>query len=144
MARNLRNNGYSEGRLTRDIVSFPNADGSHKVMVNIAVPNNFKNKAGEKDSQFINLQAYVTKGIDIDKSVYGFMKKGDLVGFGYSVRSNIYEKNGETIYDQILFIEDVDLKETKKSQEARTAAQTTGPATMPEEFAGDVDEQPFE
>lgn len=134
---NLSNFGQLEGRLTRDIKTFDNQDGSKKVMVNIAVTNNYKNKEGKRDSQFINLQGFVSKDIAIDKSVYAYMHKGDLVKIGFEVRSNNYEKDGEMVYDQILFITQVELKETKKSQEAR------GVATMPAEFAEEMDEEAF-
>ena len=44
---------------------------------------------------------------------YACMHKGDLVCFEYSVRANKYEKDGRMVYNQILQIENVALKESK-------------------------------
>lgn len=128
---NLNNEGRVKGRLTRDVVTFKNKDGSTKVLLNIAVRDSFKTK-GEYKTQFINLQGFVNKDRNFEKSVYAYMHKGDMVSVGYEVRTNNYEKNGEQVYDQILFINAVQLEETKKAQAARAHE---GVAEMPQEIA---------
>lgn len=138
---NLNNEGKVLGRLTRDVKAFDNKDGSKKVLLTVAVRDSFKTQ-GEYKTQFINLQGFVRKEVNFDKSVYAYMHKGDLVHIGYEVRSNNYEKNGEMVYDQILFINQVSLEETKKAQEARKNGNV---ATMPENIAEEMnaDEAPF-
>lgn len=137
---NIRNLGIVEGRLTKDPVVFENSDGSKKVMVTVAVQDNYKNaNTGERGTQFINLEAFVSnksKGL----GAFDYMKKGDLVGFEYTVRSNNYtDKEGVQHYGQVLFIQSTDLKETKKSQAARaTANAASAAADMPA-----TDEEPF-
>lgn len=131
---NLNNEGRAKGRLTRDITVLDNKDGSKKVLLNVAVRDSFKTK-GEYKTQFINLQGFVNKDKDIDKSVYAYMHKGDMVSIGYEIRNNNYEKDGEMVYDQILFINFVQLEETKKSQAARANSNV---AEMPEEYAQEM------
>lgn len=139
---NIRNFGIAEGRLTKDPAVFTNSDGSKKVMVTVAVQDNYKSKTtGERNTQFINLEAFISnksKGL----GAFDYMHKGDLVGFEYTIRSNNYtSKNGVAHYDQVLFIQSTDLKETKKAQAARATATTTATATAATEVA--TAEEPF-
>lgn len=130
---NMRNYGVVEGRLVREPAVFQNGDGSKKIKFTVAAQDNYKSTTPdgkkEKGSQFINLEAFVPAGRD--KTVYDLMHKGDMIGAQFSVRTNNYEKNGEIVYDQVLFVESVDLKETKSAVEARRAAQPTGQDTQP-------------
>lgn len=134
---NIRNFGIAEGRLTKDPAVFTNSDDSKKVMVTVAVQDNYKSKTtGERNTQFINLEAFISnksKGL----GAFDYMHKGDLVGFEYTIRSNNYtSKNGVAHYDQVLFIQSTDLKETKKAQAARAnATAATEVATAEEPFA---------
>lgn len=127
---NMRNYGVAEGRLTREPAVFQNSDGSKKIKLTIAAQDNYKstNEDGkkEKGSQFIQLEAFVPAGRD--KTVYDLMHKGDMVGAQYSIRSNTYEKDGKPVYSQVLFIESVDLKETKATTAARAAKAVAAPA----------------
>ena len=132
---NQRNFGIAEGRLTKDVVIFPNSDGSKKAMVTVAVQDNFAGKDGKKDSQFINLEAFIPAGKD-SNGVYDLMHTGDLVGLEYTVRTNNYEKDGEMQYGQVLLIQNVDLKESKAVTDARMAGKAT--AAAPAAPAGDA------
>lgn len=120
---NIRNHGIVEGRLTRDIEVFKNKDNSHKVFVTVAVENNYKDTKGENKGkrgvQYIQLQAFVPEKIQLEKSVYNYLHKGDLVGFAYEMRSNNYtdQKTGKDIYSQICFITDVDLRQPKRTEQ---------------------------
>ena len=157
MATNMRNFGICEGRLTRDPKVFTNSDGSKKVMLNVAVQDNFKSGPEQKKgSQFIQLEAFVSNkqnGI----GVFGYMHKGDMVGLGYTVRTNNYtDRDGNKVYSQVLLIQDVDLKESKTTTDARMAKrQSEGagePAPAPAASyetpaagapSGDADQLPF-
>lgn len=139
---NIRNIGIAEGRLTKDPVVFNNSDGSKKVMVTVAVQDNYKNSGtGERGTQFINLEAFISNKSQ-GLGAFDYMHKGDLVGFEYTVRSNNYtDKDGVAHYGQVLFIQSTDLKETKKSQAARaTSSPAAAAADMP---APANEEEPF-
>ena len=124
---NIRNFGVAEGRLTRDPYIVENRDGSKKVMLTVAAQNDFKNKDGKRDSQFISLEGFIPAGKDA--GVYTLLHKGDMVGLGYTVRTNNYtDKNGETVYSQVLFIQTVDLRETKAAAAAHAAGSAAAPA----------------
>lgn len=124
---NIRNFGVAEGRLTRDPYIVENTDGSKKVMLTVAAQNDFKNKDGKRDSQFISLEGFIPAGKDT--GVYTLLHKGDMVGLGYTVRTNNYtDKKGETVYSQVLFIQTVDLRETKAAAAAHAAGSAAAPA----------------
>lgn len=124
---NIRNFGVAEGRLTRDPYIVENTDGSKKVMLTVAAQNDFKNRDGKRDSQFISLEGFIPAGKDT--GVYTLLHKGDMVGLGYTVRTNNYtDKKGETVYSQVLFIQTVDLRETKAAAAAHAAGSAAAPA----------------
>lgn len=124
---NIRNFGVAEGRLTRDPYIVENRDGSKKVMLTVAAQNDFKNKDGKRDSAFISLEGFIPAGKDT--GVYTLLHKGDMVGLGYTVRTNNYtDKNGEMVYSQVLFIQTVDLRETKAAAAAHAAGSAAAPA----------------
>ena len=137
---NTRNFGIAEGRLTRDPYIAKNENGSRKVMLTIAAQDNFKSKDGTRKSQFINLEGFIPA--NMPNGVYDLMHKGDMVGIEYSVRTNNYTaKSGEMVYSQVLFIQSVDLKETKKSIAARGDAQ---PEAASKEIDGQLEMPAFE
>lgn len=115
---NMDNFGMAHGRLTSNPTYFDNKDGSKNVFVTVAVANNYKT-GKERKSQFIRLKGFIpAKGKD--NGVYDYMHEGDLVSISFEVRTNNYEdKAGNKIYSQDLAITGVQLKETKKNQEAR-------------------------
>lgn len=147
---NIRNFGMASGRLTRDPYIAKNSDGSSKVLLTIAAQNDFKNKDGKRDSQFINLEGFVPAGREL--GVYNLMHKGDMIGVEYTVRTNNYtDKDGKPVYGQVLFIQSVDLKETKQTIAARNentqadepAVENNQPVMEPEILTADEDDAPF-
>lgn len=144
MSINQRNFGIAEGRLTRDPKVFTNKDGSRKVAITLAVRRNYKSANGSTESDFINFEGFLTANIE-DLGVYKYMHTGDLIGVEYSVRSNRFtDKDGVERFEQTLFIQGVDLKETKNVTDARHNTQTTAPAqeTVPAP-ATTSDDTPF-
>lgn len=141
---NTSNFGIAQGRLTKDPVFFDNKDGSKKVMITVAAQDSFKNAAGERTTQFIQLEGFISNksnGI----GVYAYMHKGDMVNVAYGVRTNNYEKDGKTVYSQVLSINGVQLLETKKSQAARTANAVAAEQVAAEAAAAVADDDaPFE
>ena len=146
---NIRNIGIAEGRLVRDVAVFENSDGSRKVKFTLAVQDNFTSGDDSKrGTQYVNLEGFIAASRIADRKaagkpengVYDSMHKGDLVGVEYTVRSNNYtDKSGEMVYDQVLFVQTVDLKETKATTTARAAKNG---AEAPIEELGDA--SPFD
>lgn len=135
---NQRNFGIVEGRLTKDPVIFTNSDGSRKVMLTVAARDNFRGNDGKHGTQFVNLEAFISKN-QAGNGVYAYMHKGDMVGLHYTVRSNRYTKPGETeeTFTQVLFVQEVDLKDGNKRAAAGDAADAAENAPeMPEGAAG--------
>jgi len=141
---NTSNFGIAQGRLTKDPVFFDNKDGSKKVMITVAAQDSFKNASGERTTQFIQLEGFISNksnGI----GVYAYMHKGDMVNVAYGVRTNNYEKDGKTVYSQVLSINGVQLLETKKNQAARTANAVAAEQAKAEATAAIADDDaPFE
>lgn len=119
MSMNLDNFAIARGRLTQDVTLLPNSDGSQKALVKVAVKNNYKNKNGEYDTQFIPLEGFIKKGDN--PGVYALMHKGDLVAIQYDVRSSSYQKDGKTEYKTTLTIQQVTLCESKSVTDDRLA-----------------------
>lgn len=128
---NLNNFGTSTGRLTREPVVFENKDGSRKVLFTLAVPNNYKNKEGKRDANFIAYEGFVNAD-KVGLGVYDYMHTGDLVSVSYSVRSKNYtRKDGTAVYEQILQVEDVELRESQKKGTKAVAETAEMPADQP-------------
>ncbi|MBQ6239522.1 MAG: hypothetical protein IJK56_04060 [Firmicutes bacterium] len=47
---------------------------------------------------------------------YDYIHKGDLACFEYNVRSNRYERDGRTVYEQVLQVEQVTFKGNKRKE----------------------------
>lgn len=128
---NVQNSGIATGRLSKDIVAFANSDGSRKMLVSVAVPNDYK-KDGKTSSEFISLEGFVPNGKG--DGVYALMHKGDLVSIQYKVVSNNYtDKDGKPVYGQVLRIEKVALLESKAVTDARAAKRAAGETVDVEE-----------
>lgn len=114
------------GRLTKDVTVFDNKDGSKTVMVNIAIPNSFKNSKGERESQFIQAQGFVKKDAK-GLGPYEYMHKGDLVSINAEMKSSQFvdAKTKKTVYAQYVFINSVDLLYTSNKTKTDTVANTS-------------------
>ena len=115
--KNLNNFGLIEGRLTKDPIVFENSDGSRKVLLNVAVRDPYPDRYGNYNSQFVDLQAFVCAGCVAEHGLGPFdhIHKGDLACFGYSVRTNRFERDGRTVFDQVLLVDQVTFKGAAKS-----------------------------
>lgn len=147
MATNQNNFGILNGRLTKDPVSFENKDGSKKVLLTVAVDNNYTSRDGKRASQFISCEAYVrseTEGL----GVFSHIHQGDMVGLLTHLESDQYVKDGQTVYAQKVVIDSVDFKESRATTQARLAQRAVdanaaaGDAPAVAQEAG-ADESPF-
>lgn len=115
---NPRNNGNLVGRLAGDPKVFENSDGSKKVLFTVFADRNFTNAQGERQSDGISVEAFVraqTPGIGPFSNIH----KGDLVALGTTLRVDRYAKNGETVYDLKVIVEDITFLEPRSVTQAR-------------------------
>lgn len=135
---NPRNFGFATGRLTKDPVVFDNQDGSKKVIVTLALTNNFKNKDGETEAQFIDFQAFIGKGASMGG--YGLIGKGDLIEVIYELRNNNWTgKDGVAHYDIVMHVTDMTMLESKAVTSARRGDGNAAPAVEAAPVAESVD-----
>lgn len=119
---NPNNTGIVIGHMTDEVKVFTNKDGSRKIMYTVAASDNFKDKDGNRGTQFIPLEAFV-RADKADNGVYDRMHKGDAVAVTYSVRNNNYTKeSGEKVYGITLLTDAVSLLDSKATSDARQAA----------------------
>lgn len=113
------------GRASKAISAFQNQDGSRKMMLSIAVQQDYKNKDGKVGTDFINVEGYVpaNKG----DGVYACINKGDLISVTGRIASNNYtDKDGKAVYGQVLRVEKIALLESKAVTDARKARAEAG------------------
>lgn len=122
---NARNFGIYTGRLSKAPTVFTNADGSKKIVVNVASRDNFKT-GGKYATQFMDFHAFVPAGTK--NSVYDRLTKGTPVTVTYSLRNNRFTgADGNEIYGVEMRIENLDLGDTaprakKTTEEVATEA----------------------
>lgn len=100
------------GRITKDIELRKTSSGNSVVQFNIAVKRNFKNANGEYDTDFFNLTAY---GVNADY-ISKYSHKGDLIGIVARLQNDNYEKDGKTIYNNAIIVEESTLLSVKKNE----------------------------
>lgn len=115
---NPNNTATAIGRLTKDVVFFDNKDGSKKVIMNVAVPNNFKSKDGTYGAQFLDFVDFIPAGAT-GTGVYAMVGKGDRVAIEYSIRNNNYtDAQGEKHYELQLRVDAVTMLDSKAERDA--------------------------
>lgn len=137
MANNVNPKNYVvlEGRTVSQPVIKTNKDGSRKVLMTLAVQNNYLSDAHDgsggkvKDSQCIGVQGFLPKTKKTN-GVYACIDTGDLIRVICEVHRNNYQKDGEMIYSQVLMVQDVELKETKAQKAARQARKAAEKAAL--------------
>lgn len=116
------------GRAAAAPVKFnPNDDGSYGVGLTVYADNSFKSKkTGKRESEVIQLNGFVPKDQANQATVYDYINKGDLIAVSGRLGTDVYVKNGETVYKPVNKIERISLHSTRKEQEARgiTTGQT--------------------
>lgn len=129
------------GRAAAAPVKFnPNDDGSYGVGLTVYADNSFKSKkTGKRESEVIQLNGFVPKDQANQATVYDYINKGDLIAVSGRLGTDVYTKDGETVYKPVNKIERISLHSTRKEQEARgvatgqvnQAAQNQAPAEAP-------------
>lgn len=131
------------GRLANDVKVFPNQDGSKKVLFTLYVDRNYTNRQGERLSDAIPVEAFIsasTNGI----GPYMNIHKGDQVSVAGVLRMDTYtDKTGTKRYDLKVISENLTFLESrgvtqdrlaKRAQAAQTelpVAQQAAPQSAP-------------
>lgn len=127
---NTCNYGVAIGRLVRQPKVYENRDGSHKVLYTLAVSRNFQNKEGRRDSDFVNLEAFLPAGRQVEQSVYSRLRVGELAAVRYTIRTSTYtDTSGESRFGVSLLTQDVELLEgkTRAADQPARDRETGGP-----------------
>lgn len=100
---NIDNYGVATGHLGQDVTVFENKDGSRGISFSIATKRwDSNNKQNITDwvqiKDFIPADRFKERGL----GVYKHFKKGAHVTVNYTVRQNVYEKDGKTVYENEL------------------------------------------
>lgn len=97
------------GRLTKD-VELSKAGEVSVARFTVAVNRPYKNKAGERETDFIQVKAWRELAENLSK----FVKKGDLVRIEGRVETSNYEKDGEKKYVTEFVATDAEFLSSKK------------------------------
>ena len=89
------------GRNTKDGELRTSESGISVYKNSIAITNDFKNKNGEYDSEFINYVAYRNTADYLNK----YSQKGTLIHIEGRVHTSKYEKDGKTQYSTEIVVE---------------------------------------
>lgn len=125
---NPLNNGHVIGRLASDPAVFENADGSKKVRFTVIANRNYTNRAGDRLSDAIDIEHYVSNGgsmMGIDR-----VHKGDQVAVDYELRKDVYtKKSGEKVYEMKVIFSGLSFLEPRTVTQERLAKRAAEAAT---------------
>lgn len=103
------------GRNTKD-GEYRTTDNDLQIYTNtIAITNNYKNKDGNYDSEFINYVAYRSTAEYLSK----YSSKGTMVQIEGRVHTRSYEKDNEKKYITEIIVENASVLEKKKESETQ-------------------------
>jgi single-stranded DNA-binding protein len=139
---NPANSGSIIGRLAQDIKTFANTDGSRKLLITVAVEDNFKSGSEQKaQTSFVQVETFVGAG----KTAGGWdrVHKGDQIAVQFHIDAKPYVNGqGETVYPQKLivdgfptFLEPKSVTEKRAAEHAIKAAQDGSEPTADERVA---------
>lgn len=105
------------GRFTRDN-EFKEVGETNIFRNNIAVPRNFKNKDGERESDFINVVAFGRNAENLNK----FFGKGQRILISGNLRTGSYDKeDGTRVYTTDVLVDQFDFVGSKNENTQPTA-----------------------
>ena len=91
----------------------------------LACEDNHKDRAGNRGTQFIPVEAFVSK-TNPDNGIFERIHKGDLIEAISTIKNNNYtDAQGVMQYQTILFCENIKLLESKTVTDARLAGRAT-------------------
>lgn len=115
------------GRFTRDN-EFKELGGTSIFRNNIAVQRNFKNKDGERESDFINVVAF-GKTAELLNQYFG---KGQQVAVEGRIQTGSYDKeDGTRVYTTDVIVNQFDFVGSKNDNASQPAATASKPTSSP-------------
>lgn len=106
------NNVTLTGRITKDLEKHETGKGTSVVNFSLAVDRRRKNANGDRDTDFIGIQAW-GKTADV---VCQYAGKGSLIGIEGRIQTRNYENNqGQRVYVTEVVAENVTFLDSKKS-----------------------------
>lgn len=115
------------GRFTRDN-EFKELGGTSVFRNNIAVQRNFKNKDGERESDFINVVAF-GKTAELLNQYFG---KGQQVAVEGRIQTGSYDKeDGTRVYTTDVIVNQFDFVSSKNDNASQPAATASKPTSSP-------------
>lgn len=106
------NNVSLTGRITKDLEKKETVKGTSVVNFSLAVDRRFKNSNGDREADFIGIQAW---GMTADL-LCKYCGKGSLVGIEGRIQTRNYENNqGQRVYVTEVVAENVTFLDSKKS-----------------------------
>lgn len=109
------------GRLTKDVELSFTPQGIAKAQFTLAVNRAFANQNGDREADFINIQAWRKAA----ENAANYLKKGSLVGIDGRLQTGSYEKDGKRIYFTNVIAENVQFLEPKNSAGGSQVAPNT-------------------
>lgn len=124
------------GRFTRDN-EFKEFGGTSVFRNNIAVQRNFKNKDGERESDFINVVAF-GKTAELLNQYFG---KGQQIAVEGRIQTGSYDKeDGTRVYTTDVIVNQFDFVGSKNDNAAQPAATASKPTSSPFETVDFADD----
>lgn len=131
------NNVSLTGRITKDLEKKETGKGTSVVNFSLAVDRRFKNSNGDREADFIGIQAW---GMTADL-LCKYCGKGSLVGIEGRIQTRNYENNqGQRVYVTEVVAENVtflDLKKSSNQSQQGSYQQANG-------YQNDSYQQPFD
>lgn len=130
------NNVSLTGRITKDLEKKETGKGTSVVNFSLAVDRRFKNSNGDREADFIGIQAW---GMTADL-LCKYCGKGSLVGIEGRIQTRNYENNqGQRVYVTEVVAENVTFLDSKKSNQSQQGGyqQSNG-------YQNDNYQQPFD
>lgn len=106
------NNVTLTGRITKDLEKKETGKGTSVVNFSLAVDRRFKNSSGNREADFIGIQAW---GLTADL-LCKYCGKGSLIGIEGRIQTRNYENNqGQRVYVTEVVAENVTFLDSKKN-----------------------------
>lgn len=99
------------GRLTKDIDLSYTPQGIAKAQFTLAVNRPFANQSGEREADFIQIQAWRKQA----ENSANYLKKGSLVGIDGKIQTGSYERDRQRIYFTNVVADSIQFLEPKNS-----------------------------
>lgn len=100
------------GRLTKDPEVKLTTNQTAYCNFTVAVDRRFKDKDGQRQSDFINCVAWKQTADFISK----YFKKGSRIGICGSIQTRNYEKNGQKVFVTEVLVDEVEFVESTKAE----------------------------